>query len=490
MIGLRQLIAGLSGVHCSGAADPQIGGIAVDSRRVEPGTLFAALPGLKTDGRLFIRQALDRGAAAVLLPTPPPADAPDVPLLVAEAPRRVLAQLCRRFFGAPDEDLALVGVTGTNGKTTTTQMIAAAFAAHGKIAGTGGTLGQQVAGLTIPGTLTTPEAPDLWSFLAEARRAHASMVAIEVSSAALIADRTQGMQFAGAVLTGIGRDHLDVHGTLEDYIAAKRLLFRDLPAQAVAVLPADDPWSDSFRAVTAAPVVTFGETAAADWRISHHQPAVDGARFHLEGPGFSGEIRTTRPGPWDARNIAAAVALAARLGVPAATAVAGAAGLAAVDGRWERVPTDGSFAALVDYAHTPEALERTLAMLRRVTSGRVILVFGCGGDRDRGKRPEMGRVAGRFADIVLVTEDNPRSEDPETIAREILAGLAGSPAQVERIAGRAAAIRRAVEWARRGDAVLVSGKGHETYQEIAGTRHPFDDREHLRAALIAREAGR
>ncbi len=486
MTTLLALLHGVPDVELSGPGGVAVRGIAADSRAVEPQFLFAALPGAKADGRAFIDAALAAGASAVLGPAPRPAALPaTLPYVAAGAPRRALSLVARRFHGGPDEALALVGVTGTNGKTTTTELIAAALGAAGRDTATGGTLGQRAGAFRAPGTLTTPESPALWSFLAHARDAGCAAAAIEVSSAALVADRAYGMKFAAAVLTGMGHDHLDLHVTFENYLAAKRILFEMLAPGTVAVLPADDPHAASFRAVTRATVVTFGESDGATWRIADHVPDAAGATFRLAGPGFDDTVRTLRPGPWDARNLAAAVAVAVALGVDAKTAVRGAAAVPHVDGRWQSVPTGRSFTALVDYAHTPEALERTLALLRRVTRGRVIVVFGCGGERDRAKRPAMGRIAGTYADVAIVTEDNPRGEDPEAIAREIMGGLAGTPAAAHRIAGRAQAIRRAVALAGPDDAVLVTGKGHETYQEIRGVRAHFDDREELAAALAA-----
>ncbi len=488
---LGELVRDLPGVHLDGAPGIALRAIAADSREAGPGTLFVALPGNRADGRAFVADALSRGAVAVGGPAETRSSLPPgVPYVALDAPRRGLALLCRRFHGAPDEKLLLVGITGTNGKTTTAHLVAAALEAAGWRTAVGGTIGLRAGAFSAAGTLTTPEAPALWSFLARAVREGCGAAAIEVSSAALVADRAHGMRFAAGILTGMGHDHLDTHGTFENYLEAKTRLFRALPSSAAAVLPADDPHAAAFRAVTGARVVTFGESpsgvaGAADWSVSAHEPLQGGAAFRLAGPGFDARVRTARPGPWDARNLAAAVACATALGAAPDAAVRGAAALPGVDGRWERVDAGQPFAAIVDYAHTPEALDRTLALLRRVTEGRVLVVFGCGGERDEQKRPEMGRIAGRLADVVFVTEDNPRGEDPDRIAAGVLAGLAGTGARVLRVSGRAEAIRAAAREARPGDALLVTGKGHETYQEIRGARLPFDDREELRAALRA-----
>ncbi|MBP7146019.1 MAG: UDP-N-acetylmuramoyl-L-alanyl-D-glutamate--2,6-diaminopimelate ligase [Acidobacteria bacterium] len=481
------LVAGLPGLRLHGAADAPVTGIALDSRAVRPGDLFAALAGARADGRAFVPDALARGASAVLSAPPRPA-AGGAAWIEADEPRAALASVAKRFHGAPDERLSVIGITGTNGKTTTALLLAGALGAAGRPCAVGGTLGligvDPAARATT--SLTTPEAPALWAFLAAVARDGARAAALEVSSAALVAERVHGMRFAAAILTGIGHDHLDLHGTHEAYRAAKRRLFAQLPAGAVAVLPADDAYVREFAAAAgAARVVTFGD-GTGDWQIRDHRPGPRGARFFLEGPGFAGEVALARPGPWDARNLAAAVATAVALGADPREAVRGACGVQVVPGRWEIVDAGQPFTAIVDFAHTPQALERVLGQLRRTTRGKVIAVFGCGGERDAAKRPQMGRIAGLLADIVIVTDDNPRGEDREAIAAAILEGLADGSAAAERCADRALAIRHAVALAGPGDAVLVAGKGHEAYQETAGRKVPFDDREVLRAAIRGR----
>lgn len=483
---LDALVTGVPGLRLRGAGDAVVRGLTLDSRTVEPGMLFAALPGRATDGLRFVDQAIARGAVAVLAP----ADAPvpeTVPHAMADDARRALALLARKFHGAPDERLAVIGVTGTDGKTTTARMTAAALDAAGIPAAIGGTLGQSYGGAQREQSLTTPEAPALQEFLAESERQGARAAAIEVSSVALDADRVFGMRFRAAVLTMLGRDHLDVHGTIEAYHRAKRRLFEMLDDGAEAILPAELPAFDEFaRAAAPARVTTFGETPRATWRLSNHRPTPRGASFRLEGPGFAGEVLTSRPGPWDARNIAAAVATAVALGADPERAVRGAAATRVVDGRFETIDEGQDFLALVDYAHTPLALERVCAFLRGLVAGRVIVVFGCGGDRDRGKREPMGRAAGANADVAIVTDDNPRGEDPDAIAETVLAGVRATNARALRVADRREAIVLAVSLAHADDAVLVAGKGHETTQEIAGAKLPFDDRTVLREALRAR----
>jgi len=491
MTRLAQLIGGLPGVHLRGPGDVVVEDAVLDSRQARPGTLFAALPGERTDGRQFVADALGRGAVAVLAPPPCPSVPDGVAVVEAEHPRRVLALLCRRLRGAPDQDLALVGVTGTNGKTTTVHLLAAALREAGLPAAALGTLGFTGPGLTEATALTTPEAPDLWRLLAQARKGGLAAVAMEVSSIALERDRVHGARFRVAVLTTLGRDHLDLHRSIEAYHAAKRRLFEDLGAGATAVLPADAAGIEPFVAAAGkARVVRYAAGDAgegADVRAHISRQAGGTREAIVEIDGVVHRAPTGLAAPWDATNLAAAVAAAVALGADPAAATRGAAAAGQVPGRWERIEAGQPFPVIVDYAHTPDALARALAALRQeARDGRAIVVFGCGGDRDAGKRRPMGRVAGRLADLVIVTDDNPRSEDPAAIAREVLAGVREGGAEALRIADREEAIARALRVAGAGDAVLVAGKGHEAYQEVSGRRLPFDDREVVRTLLAGR----
>lgn len=484
MMRLDELLRGLPDLVIDGRVEVDVTSATLDSRRVQRGALFAALSGAHLDGRRFIGSAVDAGAVAVLGSGGRPADlAANVPWIEARQTRAALAAIAKRLAQAPDEQLQVVGITGTKGKTTTTQLLAAALDSAGVPAATGGTLGQRFGDWYVDPGLTTPEAPELWSFLAIAQRAGARAAVLEVSSSALVADRVSGMTFAAAVLTGIGHDHLDQHGDARAYRAAKRRLFEQLPATGVAILPQDEPFLAEFAAVVRGPRLTFGTDRQADWCVIDHQPAQGGARFTLRGPQFERSVAWSRPGVWDALNAAAALATAQALGADPDGALHGIATVTTIPGRFERIDVGQPFLAIVDYAHTPESLERTLQLLRQITSGRVIVVFGCGGERDRDKRPVMGRVAASLADHLIVTDDNPRGEDPQAIAQAILAGTAGSAASCEVVAPRRAAIERAISLAAAGDAVLIAGKGHETYQEIGGRRFPFDDRQVLRSAL-------
>ncbi|MDH3284177.1 MAG: UDP-N-acetylmuramoyl-L-alanyl-D-glutamate--2,6-diaminopimelate ligase [Acidobacteriota bacterium] len=483
MMRLDELVHGIADVRVHGPDRYDVTGIELDSRRIEPGFLFAALVGSKVDGRDFVGEALRRGACAVLSAPPRPEQVtPAATWIESGRPRRSLALLARRFSGQPDERMAVVGITGTDGKTTTTTLLAAALEEAGIRAATSGTLGQRFGARSSETALTTQEAPHLWAFLEQSASEGAAVAAIEVSSAALDAERVHGLEFAGAVLTGLGHDHLDLHGTPEAYRRAKRSLFEMLGEDAFAVLP-DGPAFDDFRRATRARVLTFGDRPNAKWRIMDHRATTIGARFRLRGHDFDDDVETMRPARFDAFNLAAAVAAAVELGADPRRAARGAASVRVIDGRWESIDEGQPFFALVDYAHTPEALERSLRLLRSLSSGRVIVVFGCGGDRDPTKRSEMGRVAALLADLVIVTDDNPRGEDPEVIARAIIDGAADGPAVVERIVNRAQAIVRAVDATGDEDVLLIAGKGHERYQELGDRRLLFDDRQTLRAAL-------
>ena len=486
MMRLGDLLHELSGVRLRGPRRCAINRISIDSRLVQPGDLFAALDGERTSGRLYVDDAVHRGAVAVLsAPPKPPGCGSAVAWIECEAPRQILARIARRLNGAPDERLDVVGITGTDGKTTTAHLLSSALFASGIPTALSGTLGQSFGRIGDGAQLTTPEAHDLYAFLAEVARDGAQVAAMEVSSAAIVAERVHGMRFAGAILTGLGHDHLDLHGSQESYIAAKRRLFEQLSGDAFAVLPANEPLRNSFAVAAGGPIITFGEEQGADWCVQEHRSHLQGSTFRLIGPDLDQEVHFDRPAQWDALNLAAAVAAAVSLGADPDLAVRGASSCPPIPGRWEAIDEGQPFAAVVDYAHTPEALERALGQLRSMNPKRVIVVFGCGGDRDQEKRPQMGRIAGRLADVVVLTDDNPRRENPEAIARDVAKGLRETAEVWKRVPERAEAIAYAVSQAGEGDALLIAGKGHETYQEIDGNHLPFDDRKVLSSVLRA-----
>ncbi len=467
--------------------DPLIEGVCLDSRRVRPGDLFFALAGLHTDGVRFVPQAVENGARGVVAGCPRPAglDA-TVAWVRVEEPRRVAGPVSRECYGRPDEAVTLVGITGTNGKTTVAYLVESIAAAAGLAAGRIGTVGHAFGGVEREAPRTTPEAPDLFRLLAEMRDGAVALVAMEVSSHALELYRVEGARFTVAAFLNLSRDHLDFHKTEQRYFEAKARLFTMLGPRQNAVLPADDPRGDVLAGRTRARVLRFGRSPRADVRLRDERLGLDGSAAVLEIGGRPLEVRTPLAGRFNLDNVAAAAACAHASGLPDEAIAAGVAALRSVPGRMERIDRGQPFAAFVDYAHTPAALAGLLATLRELTPGRVIVVFGCGGERDRGKRPVMGRIAAEGADVVFLTSDNPRGEDPRRILREIEAGLPDDPGARTRqrtIADRAAAVEAAVAAAEPGDALVVAGKGHETTQTIGDRVARLDDRELVGAAL-------
>jgi UDP-N-acetylmuramoyl-L-alanyl-D-glutamate--2,6-diaminopimelate ligase len=467
----------------------EVRGLASDSRRVRPGDLFFALTGLRQDGRAFVEQARASGAMAAVVDR----DVPEagLPLVLVAEPRKALAQAAATFHGHPSRSLAVVGVTGTNGKTTTTFLLESAFRAAAGRPGVLGTIGARLDGVPRPLAYTTPEATELQALLAEMLAAGITHVALELSSHALVQRRCYGLECDVVVFTNLSHDHLDYHGTLAAYLDAKLMLFdgRNQPhprKRTVAVVNADDPAAPAVSEAArraGMPLVRFGAADGADVRIARVTAAAGGLDVELVADGAATAFRLPLLGRYNAWNAAGAFAAARALGIGSATAAAGLAAVAGVPGRLEPVAAGQPYDVVVDYAHTPDALERALAAVREHSSGRVLVVFGCGGDRDRAKRPVMGRVARAGADEVWVTSDNPRGEDPLAIAEEILAGSGGAGGPVHVELDRRAAIAAALAAARPGDSVLVAGKGHETTQTRGGQVVPFDDRAVARALL-------
>ena len=475
------------------AAVLEICGLAYDSRRVEPGFLFAAWAGARADGHAFVPQAVAQGAVAVLCERPMPGLS--VPTLVLPQVRRSLAHAAQRFYGDPTAKLRMVGVTGTNGKTTTVHLLEAMCAAADWAPGVIGTLGSRYAGQVVEGGLTTPESVDLLKLLATMRDAGTQAVAMEVSSQALAQSRVAGLRFDVGIFTNLTHDHLDYHKTLEAYFAAKtELVTRLLKPGGVAVLNLDDA-----RVKTLARPGTLGFSVGGPGEVVaedvHLGP--EGIRFTARTPQGTVAIHSPLLGRFNVENILAAVAAGVALKIPLSTIAAGLAKLTHVPGRLERVNRSGEPLVLVDYAHTPDALRQALAAVREVTAGRLLCVFGCGGDRDPHKRAPMGEAAGAHADWSVLTNDNPRTEDPAVIARAVEVGLqkAGCQRSAAGVRGyaveldRARAIAQAVAAAGPQDAVLIAGKGHETYQIMGSTHHAFDDRLVARRALDAGSRG-
>jgi UDP-N-acetylmuramoyl-L-alanyl-D-glutamate--2,6-diaminopimelate ligase len=487
-VAFETLVAALGGARVVGPVPGEVRALAHDSRAVSPGAVFVALRGTHVDGHTYLERAIERGAIAVVVDDAFASGAalpPGLTTIVVPDTRVALSRLAAAFFGYPTASLAIAGITGTNGKTTTAALVAAMLGEAGIACGMIGTLGASFGDFRQTLANTTPLALELQALLAEMRDREARAVAMEVSSHALALDRVADVPFRATALTNVSRDHLDFHESFEAYAAAKRLLFVDAP---VAVLNADDAhgerWAHELRA-TSTRVVTYGIANAADVRATEVAIRADGSTFVLDGRTFA----TRLPGRFNVSNALAAIGLARALGGDDASSARALATFERVPGRMEHL-AGGGVDVLVDYAHTPDALDVVLHAARETTHGKLIVVFGCGGDRDRGKRPQMGRIASELADRVIVTSDNPRSEDPVAIAREIVAGIADA-AQATVELDRRSAIGLAIAGAAHGDVVVIAGKGHEDYQIVGTQTLHFDDREEVRAALALRaEAAR
>ncbi|MGA7053757.1 MAG: UDP-N-acetylmuramoyl-L-alanyl-D-glutamate--2,6-diaminopimelate ligase [Mycobacterium sp.] len=473
--------------------DLPVTGVSLRAQDVRPGDLFAALPGATTHGARFAADAIQRGAITVLTDAAGVAEmgpnAGRVPVLVHPAPRSVLGGLAAAVYGRPSERLRVIGITGTSGKTTTTYLVESGLRAGGRMAGLIGTIGIRIDGADIPSALTTPEAPALQALLAAMAERGVDTVVMEVSSHALTLGRVDGTQFAVGGFTNLSRDHLDFHPTMADYFDAKALLFDpESPLRARrAVVCVDDDAGRAMAARAGDAITVSADGQLADWRAMDVAPmGAGGQEFTVVGPdGAQHRVGIRLPGQYNVANCLVALAILDAVGVSPEQAAQGLL-RTSVPGRLEEIDRGQDFLALVDYAHKPGALRAVLTTLLR-PGRRLAVVFGAGGDRDPGKRAPMGGVAAQLADLVVVTDDNPRSEDPAAIRREILAGTGdgGGAAQVVEIGDRRAAIRYAVDWAGRGDVVLVAGKGHETGQRTGSEVRPFDDRVELARALEA-----
>jgi UDP-N-acetylmuramoyl-L-alanyl-D-glutamate--2,6-diaminopimelate ligase len=456
-----------------GPAGVQVTDLAYDNRAAQPGTLFFCVPGFTRDGHDFAPDAIARGAVALVVERPLGLGVPEV--LVGDV-RAAMAHAAARFQGDPTARLRVAGVTGTNGKTTTTYLLRGVLAASGVQTGLLGTVKAVVGGVERDAKHTTPEAIDLQRTFVEMLAAGDAACTMEVSSHALELHRATAIHWAVAVFTNLTQDHLDFHPDMETYFLAKRRLFE--AAEGPRVINVDDPYGRRLAQEFAA--ITFAVDADADYRATNLAFDASGSSFDLDGE----RVELPLPGRFNVSNALGVLAAAEALGVSRAVAVGALRDAERVPGRFEPVDEGQAFPVLVDYAHTPDSLENVLGAARELAAGRLICVFGCGGDRDKGKRPQMGEIAGRLADVAIVTSDNPRSEDPEAILSDIEAGMAG--VDHEREVDRRAAIARAVALAEAGDVVVIAGKGHEQGQEFAGGRkEPFDDRRVAAEALRA-----
>ncbi len=468
------------------AGDAEVTGIAYDSREVKPGWLFVAMQGGSFDGHRFISGAVEAGASAILCER----DVEDVsvPCVVVPDGRTAMGEIAAPFFGYPSRKMKLIGVTGTSGKTTVTHLIQSIFTAAGRPAGLIGTLGARIGDELIETKHTTPESVDLQRTLVYMVDQGVQAAAIEASSHGLYQGRTLGCEFDCGVFTNIARDHLDFHGTVEAYLDAKMILFREYPGRSgkpfVAAINADDPSAGSVMEATKGKVVTFAVDTDADIRATDVNVTDRSVGFRMAYKGTLTPIRLEIGGYFNVYNALAAVAAAIGLGLDVDTVAKGLAAAHRVPGRFESVDCGQDFGVIVDYAHTPDELENVLRTAKSLTRNRLIAVFGCGGDRDRGKRPIMGRIGSDLADLVVVTSDNPRTEDPESIIGMVLEGIPESERTRATVQpDRREGIRAAINMAQAGDVVVIAGKGHEDYQIFADRTIHFDDREVAREVL-------
>ena len=476
-VGLKQpLSASIAGV--------EIDGLEFDSRRVARGYLFFAFPGSRTDGRRFAEDARTRGAVAVASESPAPADYDGIWIEV-EHGRHALALAARNFYNRPDERLGLTGITGTNGKTTTSYLLDSVLRAAGHTTALIGTIEYHLAGRVIPAVNTTPESLELVRLFADLEKQGGSHVTMEVSSHALALGRVYGLHFHTAIFTNLTRDHLDFHGTMESYFAAKRMLFEGAgaPPPKFAVLNRDDENLQGMKLASETEVSWYGVGPEATVRARQVSSGFDGLRFEVQAGKTRFAVQSPLIGKINVYNILAACGAALSYNIPPDIITAGIARLRAVPGRFERIDEGQPFVVAVDYAHTDDAIRNVIAVARSLSPKRVITLFGCGGDRDRAKRPLMGQAAAENSDFVVLTSDNPRSEDPLAIMNDALVGIrrVDVPHIVE--PDRATAIARALREAREGDIVILAGKGHETYQILKDQTLPFDDRAVAREVL-------
>jgi UDP-N-acetylmuramoyl-L-alanyl-D-glutamate--2,6-diaminopimelate ligase len=484
---LKTLLASIPVREVIGPLDRAVESIAYDSRRVQRNGLFAALPGEKSDGHDFVDQAIEKGAS-VIVAEKNPAAAGRVTTVLVENTRPILADLAATFYGFPVRKLKMAAVTGTNGKTTTTFLIKHICENAGLRCGLIGTVRYEIADRVLPATRTTPESLDVQELLAQMVNAGCRAAAMEVSSHALAQERTRGLEWDVAVFTNLTQDHLDFHGTMENYFEAKAKLFTQLAEQnkkrkAIAIVNIDDRYGEQLlrKIDKRVSIVTYGMGARADFRASNYRMEFGGTSYQLDARGKSYLVRVPLIGRFNVANSMAALATANALGVGLREAVLSLSKSPQVPGRLESVPAKRQFQVFVDYAHTPDALLSVVKTLRELEPRRLLVVFGCGGDRDRQKRPLMAEVVDRHADFAIITSDNPRKEDPNAIIAEVEKGFRSD--HYEKIVDRAEAIARAIEMAQPRDIVLIAGKGHENYQEFADHTVPFDDVQVARRAL-------
>ena len=479
---LSEIISGIEVQAVSGDSRVIIRGMTMDSRRVELGDLYVCVPGFKVDGHDYAASAISLGAVALIVERFLPLEVPQVKVLNV---RQVMGLLAANVYGQPSQQLELVGVTGTNGKTTITYLIEKIGIRQGLKVGLIGTLGSRIDGRDIPGERTTPEAIEVQKLLGEMVAEGVDLAVMEVSSHALDLGRVVGCEFDVGIFTNLTQDHLDYHKTMEEYLYAKSRLFAHYlegkKSPKISILNGDDPAFFELSEASSASVVSYGIHNGVDYCAENVEVTTEGVRFEVRFSGRSQEIRYATPGVFSVYNALAAFVWGVERGYDSAVVAEALADIACVPGRFESVRIGQPFQVIVDYAHTPDGLENVVRTARDFTKGRLITVFGCGGDRDRSKRPLMGEAASQWSDFLIVTSDNPRTENPDLIINEILAGVSGVDYVVQ--PDRREAIFTACRMAKSEDTILIAGKGHETYQIFGTEVHPFDDREVAREAL-------
>ena len=468
---LQELLRGVAVKSSTAADDLEIREVRYDSRAVQAGDLFVAIRGFATDGHQYISKALEQGAVAVVCEEAPA----DVPAVVVENARQALAEIAANRFGHPADSMVMLGVTGTNGKTTTTYLVKHMLEDAGHKVGLIGTNQNLIGDEVIETERTTPESYELHALFARMRDAGCTHVIMEVSSHSLVLDRVYGIPFAVGAFTNLTQDHLDFHKTMEEYRKAKAMLFA---ISKKGVINLDDDAAQAMLADAKCPCMTFScEKDAADLTAKNIRLHADGVEFVATTKGELARVKLPIPGHFSVENALAALGMVLQTGMPLADAARSLATATGVKGRVEVVPTDTDYTVLIDYAHTPDGVENVLRAVRGFAKGRVIALFGCGGDRDRTKRPKMGKIAADLADFCVVTSDNPRTEDPKAIIDDILEGMQGTKTPMEVIVDRPEAIHWALAHAKKDDVIVLMGKGHETYQEINHVKHHMDERE-------------
>lgn len=471
---LQDLLKGVAALESTAAPDTEINEVRYDSRAVRPGDLFVAIRGYATDGHQYIGKALEQGAAAIVCEEAPAG----APAVVVENARRALAEIAANRFGHPADSMTMLGVTGTNGKTTTTYLVKHMLEDAGHKVGLIGTNQNLIGDEVVETERTTPESYELHALFARMRDAGCTHVIMEVSSHSLVLDRVHGIHFAVGAFTNLTQDHLDFHKTMEEYRKAKALLFT---ISDKGVINLDDPAAGAMLADAKCPCLTFScEKDAADLTAKNLKLHADGVEFVAATKGDLARVKLPIPGHFSAENALTALGIVLQLGMPLADAAKSLATATGVKGRVEVVPTDTDYTVLIDYAHSPDGVENVLRAVRGFARGRVVALFGCGGDRDRTKRPKMGKIAADLADFCIVTSDNPRTEDPKAIIDDILEGMKGTKTPMQVIVDRPEAIHWALAHAKKDDIIVLMGKGHETYQEVNHVKHHMDEREIVR----------